>query len=62
MPLPKFNYDTQTWQDAEGNTVEQQENWDFSCPYCHTPAKMHSYDFYYEYYTCLEKGHTFKLN
>lgn len=56
-----FDYAFQVFRDSDGNVVPMKEDWDFSCPKCHGPAKMTSCTAHYEYHRCLECGKGFEV-
>lgn len=57
----KFDYEEQVYKNAKGEVVEG-EDWDFSCPKCHGPAKLTDISCYYEHYRCLNCQHGFNVN
>ncbi len=50
----KFSYDLQKYYNHAGETVEDQEDWDFPCNTCNGPAKSVRITTSHEVYECLD--------
>lgn len=60
-----FDYVFQIWRKQDGTPILNEDvptSWDFGCSKCSGPAKIQSCDAYFEYYTCLNCNHNFKVN
>lgn len=56
-----FNYDTQSYENAQGTVLEEQDGWDFPCNLCRGPAKFRGFTSQHELYDCLNCGHLVKV-
>lgn len=57
-----FDYTFQVFRASDGRTVHPKNDWDFSCPKCHGPAKLESVSAWSEQHVCLECSKDFSVN
>lgn len=60
-----FDWPHQCWRKTDGSLIKEEdqgENWDFGCGKCSGPSEMTGFNDYYEHYSCLNCGNTFKVN
>lgn len=56
-----FDYYCQTYRTESGKVIEQEPNWDHSCPNCYGPAECFTVTARSEHHKCLECGHRFDV-